>query len=600
MTNRSPLSGRYTREELHNEARALLGVLEGVGALESARRALYEAVGRIQYGLFDTPASLSQTQQIRARDCANVLRGMLLPRSAKVAGFDMAQALWDVQRGAARDDLQPGFWADVTHLVEGLFGRAPSAPIEEDDIFDELTGREAAIQRSADLDALWERVERHAARFESGLSETARARRAERKRRVLEALGGTEKDWSDWRWQRAAVLQSVPRLAKAVKLSPEALGLVERARQGHLPFGVTPYYASLMDDDPEAGRDRAIRAQVLPTARYVEAMVENREQRGEAFDFMGEHDTSPIDLITRRYPAIVILKPFNSCPQICTYCQRNWEIDDASSCHEATPEENLDKAIAWIEDHPAIHDVLVTGGDPLSLGDDDLERLLGRLAKIPHLDLIRIGTRTPVTMPMRITEPLAAMLGRLREPGRRDVAVVTHFEHVYEITDEAVAAVDRLKRNGLSVYNQHVYNFFVSRRFESVALRMLLRRVGIDPYYTFVPKGKEELSDYRVPIARILQERKEEARLIPGMRRTDEPVYNVPRLGKNHIRAMQHRDLLAIRGDGARVYEFHPWEKNIVERDPYVAFDAPILDYLERLAAIGEDPGRYVGIWYYF
>ncbi|MGI5862584.1 MAG: KamA family radical SAM protein [Myxococcales bacterium] len=600
MTNRSPLSGRYTREGFRNEARALLAVLDGVSDLESARRALYEVVGRMQYELFDLPTSLSQTQQIRARDCANVLRGMLLPRAAKVGGFDMAQVFWDVQRGVARDDLRPAFWADVTHLVEGLFGRAPSALIEEDDIFDELTGREAAIRRSSELDALWKRVEQHAARFESGLSETARARRAERKRRVLEALGGTEKDWADWRWQRHAVLQTVPRLAKAVKLSPQALALVERARQGHLPFGVTPYYASLMDDDPEAGRDRAIRAQVLPTARYVEAMLANRDQRGEAFDFMREHDTSPVDLITRRYPAIVILKPFNSCPQICTYCQRNWEIDDASTCRKATPEENLEEAIAWIEDHPAIRDVLVTGGDPLSLEDEDLERVLGRLAKVPHVDLIRIGTRTPVTMPMRVTEELAAMLGRLREPGRRDIAVVTHFEHVYEITDEAVAAVDRLKRNGISVYNQHVYNFFVSRRFEAVALRMLLRRVGIDPYYMFVPKGKEELSDYRVPIARLLQERKEEARLLPGMRRTDESVYNVPRLGKNHIRAMQHRDLLAIRGDGARVYEFHPWEKNIVERDPYVAVDVPILEYLEQLETIGEDPGRYEGIWYYF
>jgi len=83
------------------------------------------------------------------------------------------------------------------------------------------------------------------------------------------------------------------------------------------------------------------------------------------------------------------------------------------------------------------------------------------------------------------------------------------------------------------------------------------------PLYLFVPKGKDELADYRVPLARLLQERKEEARLLPGTRRMDDTVYNIPRLGKNYVRAMQHRDLLAIRPDGSRVYEFHPWEKKL-------------------------------------
>ena len=129
---------------------------------------------------------------------------------------------------------------------------------------------------------------------------------------------------------------------------------------------------------------------------------------------------------------------------------------------------------------------------------------------------------------------------------------------------------------------------------------MLLRRIGIDPYYTFVAKGEEELTAYLVPLARLLQEQKEESRLLPGTRRTDSVVYNVPRLGKNHLRALQHRSLLAIAPDGARVYKFHPWEKNIVERSSFVASDVPILTYLDRLAATGEDPEDYASIWYYF
>jgi lysine 2,3-aminomutase len=205
-----------------------------------------------------------------------------------------------------------------------------------------------------------------------------------------------------------------------------------------------------------------------------------------------------------------------------------------------------------------------------------------------------------VTLPFRITERLAGILAECRIPGQRDICVVTHVEHPYEVTPELVTAVTRLVERGIDVYNQLVYTFYVSRRFEAASLRMLLRRVGIEPYYTFVPKGKDEMHAYRVPIARVMQEQKEEARLLPGTRRTDEPVYNLPGLGKNYIRAVQHRDLISIRPDGARVYEFHPWEKNVVQSKAYIGTDVPILEYLQRLESAGEDAREYQSIWYYY
>jgi lysine 2,3-aminomutase len=107
--------------------------------------------------------------------------------------------------------------------------------------------------------------------------------------------------------------------------------------------------------------------------------------------------------------------------------------------------------------------------------------------------------------------------------------------------------------------------------------------------------------EYRVPIARLLQEQKEEARLLPGMSRTDEAVYNVPGMGKNYLRARQHRDLISILPDGTRLYEFHPWEKNITRNiSTHIGQDVPILDYLIRLEAAGEDVSDYETIWYYF
>jgi lysine 2,3-aminomutase len=204
---------------------------------------------------------------------------------------------------------------------------------------------------------------------------------------------------------------------------------------------------------------------------------------------------------------------------------------------------------------------------------------------------------------MRFTEELCDRLAGYREAGRREVALVTHVQSPLEVTPELVSAVERLRRRGLPVYNQLVFTFFTSRRFEAAALRRLLRRVGIDPYYTFNTKGKEETRAYRVPIARLLQEQKEEARLMPGMARTDEAVYNVPGMGKNYLRARQHRNVLSILPNGARVYEYHPWDKNVSGAGPlesYVSADVPILDYLEQLEQIGEDVSDYRTIWYYY
>ncbi|MEW6221439.1 MAG: KamA family radical SAM protein [Thermodesulfobacteriota bacterium] len=273
---------------------------------------------------------------------------------------------------------------------------------------------------------------------------------------------------------------------------------------------------------------------------------------------MREEDTSPVDLVTRRYPEICILKPFNTCPQICVYCQRNWEIEDAMAQGAFAGMPAIEAAVDWIREHPAIREVLVTGGDPLAMGDSRILAILEMLAAIPTVERIRIGTRTILTMPMRITPALADGLAAFRQPGRRQVAVITHAQHPYEITPEVVAAVEALRQRGIPVYNQLVYTFYSSRRFEAAALRRLLHLVGIDPYYTFNTKGKEETAEYRVPIARLLQEQQEEARLQPGLERTDEAVYNVPFLGKNYLKSREHRDLIGVLPDGSRATSSTP------------------------------------------
>jgi len=180
------------------------------------------------------------------------------------------------------------------------------------------------------------------------------------------------------------------------------------------------------------------------------------------------------------------------------------------------------------------------------------------------------------------------------------VILVTHFEHPYEITPQAMQAVQQFRRFGMEVYNQMVFTYYNSKKFEACALRQKLRLIGVTPYYTFNTKGKEETDDFRVPIARLLQEQKEEARLMPGTVRTDEIVFNIPGLGKNYLKASQHHDIISIMPDGRRVYEFHPWEKKLSLVDTYVYKDVPIYNYLKRLKADGEDIADYKTIWYYY
>jgi lysine 2,3-aminomutase len=368
--------------------------------------------------------------------------------------------------------------------------------------------------------------------------------------------------------------------------------------ENHIPFEITPHYLSLFHKAGRTDYDRQIRAQVIPSLQYCQGVIESRKM-GIDMDFMGEKSTSPIDGITRRYPEILILKPYNSCPQICVYCQRNWEIKNIDDTVQMS-RKKIREALAWIQEHENITEVLITGGDPLTLKNDYLDWLIGEVAGIKHIERIRIGTRIPVTLPFRINEGLLEIFRKYHEWGKREIAVVTHFEHASEITPDSLEAVKKIKLLGMNVYNQQVFTYFNSRRFETCLLRKTLKVSGIDPYYAFSTKGKEETIDFRVPIARIEQERREEARLQPGLVRMDEPVFNVPRLGKSPLNAWQDHEVIMILPDGRRIYRFYSWEVRLVTALDYLYTDVTIYDYLKRLAADGENIADYSTLWYYF
>lgn len=551
---------------------------------------------------FGEDLTLHSLEWLLAQDAVQVFRNLLSPRNERLADFSFLEYIESLLHEDTLTSLPKptsDFFAELEHLVKGIMGRT-GVYQEKPPAYAKYEGQRAAKLRSADLSRIARNSQKFIDRYPSGLENDIIRRRSKNKTRILKHFNATELEWEKWQWHARNIIRDADTLKSLVKLTDEEYEAVSQARKNKIPFGITPYYLSLIDYQLKGNRDKAVRAQVIPTLRYINTVLSYKEHPEISQDFMLEHNTSPIEGITRRYPNIVILKPVLTCPQICVYCQRNWQIEDVYSEHAILNKKKLEKAIRWIADTPEINEVLITGGDPLILSNKKLENLLYKISQIRHVERIRIGTRTPVTLPQRITDSLVRDINHFHNPGKREIMIVTHFEHPYEITPQAMAAVQKFRRYGMGVYNQLVYTFFNSRRFEAAALRHKLRMIGVTPYYTFNTKGKEETEDYRVPIARLLQEQQEEARSQPGSVRTDEIVFNVPGLGKNYLRAKQHHDVISILPNGHRVYEFHPWEKKQALIDTYVYTDVSIYAYLKRLKAAGENLSDYKTIWHYY
>lgn len=586
----------------------ILELLQKSSDTESARDALYSYLDKAERRIFDIDNDLHILEKSTVRESIRVLKSIIGPVNEYRTGVSALKYLFLLAKGKTQEvntELSAGFLLEFIHLFRGIEGKS-NIYFESKQAkkgipdFLQLHGRQASEARTEILNELSSNMKKYLRKYPSGLEDEVAQWRKANKTRIIKYFKASEEDWNDYKWQLKNIIKDAQPLLDLIELTEEQREAITLSTKNKIPFGITPYYLSLMDSKLNIGYDHAVRAQVIPPPDYVAKMVENRENRGMQFDFMGEHDTSPIDLVTRRYPGIVILKPFNTCAQICVYCQRNWEIDEVMDPKAMAAKEHINAALQWLDENPAVGDVLITGGDPGVMTDKTIKSILEQLASRKQVYRIRIGTRTPVVLPQRWTQSFVDMLSSFQEFGKRQISIITHFEHSYEITPEALQAISRIRKAGLMVYNQEVFTLENSRRFESVKLRLDLKSIGIDPYYIFNMKGKEETKRYMVPIARILQEVKEEARLLPGLDRTDEAVFNVPKLGKNHLRAWQDHRLVMILPNGSRVYEFHPWEKNIQPVPPYNYVDVPIYEYLEELAARGENIRDYRTIWFYY
>ncbi len=598
------LSKEKLLERIWKAEPKLKGILRNARHVEEARYVLFDYLDRLGRDLYnmkaDTPfADLNVVERRNARECIRVFANTMRTENEHLTHVSPLELLYDLANDeeGALEKVNEGFLLEYVALLEGIRGRY-GKHTQYHELLEQKEGRAAAIERSSQLDDYGTMMRRYFKRYKTGLDPKLVKKRGELKHKILSYFGAGENDWQDYLWHMKHIIKDIQTLSSLVKLDDDEMEGLRLATENHIPFEITPHYLSLFNEDGRTSHDRAIRAQVIQSPRYCTNVLANQGE-GRDMDFMGEQATSPIDGITRRYPQIIIMKPFNSCPQICVYCQRNWEITDIDD-NPMMPQSKVEKMIEWGREDKNLSEILITGGDPLTLNNKYLDWLIGEIAGIDHIDRIRIGTRTLATLPQRINDGLLEILEKYHEWGKREIAIVTHIEHPTEICPEVLEAVKKIKKLGINIYNQQVFTYYNSRKFETALLRKALKVCGIDPYYTFNCQGKGETVDFRVPVARILQENKEEARLMPGLVRTDEPVFNVPRLGKSHLRAWQDHEVIMVLPDGRRVYRFYSWETKLTTARDYLYTDVSIYDYFKRLQEDGENVNDYLAMMYYF
>lgn len=300
--------------------------------------------------------------------------------------------------------------------------------------------------------------------------------------------------WNDWHWQISHRITTLEELKEVIPLTETEEKGINHCLET-LRMAVTPYYASIMDlNDPEC----PIRKQAIPTS--LELHVGDYDLN----DPLHEDTDSPVPGLTHRYPDRVLLLVTDQCSMYCRHCTRRRM---AGQTDQALPLNRFKKALEYIRSTPQIRDVLISGGDPLTLSDDRLEYIISNIRAIPHVEIIRIGTRVPVVLPMRITESLVQMLRKYHP-----IWINTHYNHPKELTSDSQAALARLADAGIPLGNQSVLlrgindcpnimkklvHELVKNRVRPYYIYQCDLSTGIEHFRTSVSKGIEIIESLR-------------------------------------------------------------------------------------------------------
>jgi|SRR5579885_3654964 lysine 2,3-aminomutase len=296
-------------------------------------------------------------------------------------------------------------------------------------------------------------------------------------------------DWNDWRWQIRHRIRDLNELGRMIQLSEDEKSAISK-HTGPLPVGITPYYASLIDEFDSAQPIR--RTHIPVNGEYLRV-------RGEADDPLGEdHDTTVPGLV-HRYPDRVLFLTTGFCSTYCRYCTRSRMVGGANEYTFKVSQWEM--AAQYIEAHPEIRDCLLSGGDPLTIHDDKLEWLLARLRRIKHLEFIRIGTKVPVVLPQRITPQLTRMLKKYHP-----LWMSIHFTHPDELTPEVAEACARLADAGIPLGSQTVLLRGINDEVSIIkSLVHGLLKIRVRPYYLYQCDPISGSSHFRTPVEKGLE-----------------------------------------------------------------------------------------------
>ena len=476
--------------------------------------------------------------------------------------------------------------------------------------------------------------------------------------------------WGDFRFHLAMAVKSPSELNRFLgnSLSAETMYLLSKARKKGMPFFATPYYLSLLDVTGKGYGDEAIRSYILYSPQLVETYGSIRAWEKEDVVEAGKPNAAGWLLpdghnIHRRYPEVAILIPDTmgrACGGLCASCQRMYDFQSERLNFEfesLRPKESWDhklrRLMTYFEEDTQLRDILITGGDALMSQNKTLHNILEavyRMAcrkrkanagrpdgeKYAELQRVRLGSRLPAYLPMRIDDGLVEVLREFKQKasavGVRQFIIQTHFQSPLEVTPEAQEAIRRILAAGWLVTNQLVYTVAASRRGHTTRLRQVLNALGVVCYYTFSVKGFQENYAVFTPNSRSLQEQHEEkiyGRLTPEqageldaelekggdtaerlrrfMKRhrlpflaTDRSVLNLPAIGKS----MSFR-LVGITPEGRRILRFdHDRTRRhspIIDRmgEIYIVENKSLAAYLRQLENMGEDADDYASIWNY-
>lgn len=580
--------------------------------------------------------------------------------------------LWRFLSGRiGEDEISPDFALELYHQFSRLHDGPSGVPEKED-------------------------VLRWMRRWPDGLNEQVRAIREANKERIMallvrkiehrpassgryvfpegcseaEKLGWVSRWWGEARFHLSMAVKSATELNRMLDgtLSGETLRIYQQAQEKGIPVFVTPYYLSLLNPTGKGYDDAAIRSYVIYSSRLVETfggiraweredIVEEGKPNVAGWLLPGGHN------IHRRYPEVAILIPDTmgrACGGLCASCQRMYDFQSRRlnfELEKLKPKENwntrLRKLMDYFEHDTQIRDILITGGDALMSRNATLRNILDAVCKMAvrkrqanlsrpdgekyaELQRVRLGTRLPVYLPMRVDDELLDILRDFRqkavEAGITQLFVQTHFQSPLEVTPESREAIRRILSTGWAVTNQLVYNVVASRRGHTAKLRKVLNSLGVICYYTFTVKGFEENYEVFAPNARSLQESAEEkawGRLAPEAEHdflesldgapnkavavrqfcaahdvpflaTDRSVLNLPGIGKSMSFA-----LVGVDAKGRRILRFdHDRTRRhspIIDRvhEVYIRENKPVYRYLLQLQDMGEDMGEYETLWAY-